>query len=166
MAQFCFDYLSGLHKGSFQHIHSIASSHSPNWWLSSLSSNRDRRNNRLQLFPILNILVPQVGHTPWVAGFPFFIVMALASLISFLVRHFIQYACIGLPPFLIMTIYYSRLWCQQTPPIALCSLLCNHVTQEPRSQSLSPRYPYNKIEDSVGLLRWVTTCNIVSLSAY
>jgi len=44
--------------------------------------------------PIRNILVPHVGHTPWVAGLPFFIVMALASFISFLARHFIQYACI------------------------------------------------------------------------
>jgi hypothetical protein len=29
--------------------------------------------------PILNILVPQVGHTPWVAGRPFFIVISLVS---------------------------------------------------------------------------------------
>ena len=49
-----------------------------------------------QAFPILNILVPHTGHTPWVAGFPFFMVMALVSFISLLVRHFIQYACIRL----------------------------------------------------------------------
>jgi hypothetical protein len=28
--------------------------------------------------PILNIFVPQVGHTPWVAGLPFFMVTFLA----------------------------------------------------------------------------------------
>ena len=33
-------------------------------------------------FPIRNILVEQTGHTPWVAGRPFFIVMAWALLIS------------------------------------------------------------------------------------
>ena len=34
--------------------------------------------------PIRNILVEQTGHTPWVAGRPFFIVMAWALLISLL----------------------------------------------------------------------------------
>ena len=42
--------------------------------------------------PIRNIFVEQTGHTPWVAGRPFFIVMAWALLISLLDRHFIQYA--------------------------------------------------------------------------
>jgi hypothetical protein len=42
--------------------------------------------------PILNILVPQVGHTPWVAGLPFFIVICFASFISLLALHFTQYA--------------------------------------------------------------------------
>jgi hypothetical protein len=51
------------------------------------------RDGNFQLLPILNIFVPQVGQTPWVAGLPFFIVMALASFISFLVRHLTQYAC-------------------------------------------------------------------------
>jgi hypothetical protein len=51
------------------------------------------------LFPILNILVPHVGHVPCVAGFPFFMVMLLGFLIFFLARHFIQYACIVHPPF-------------------------------------------------------------------
>jgi hypothetical protein len=46
-----------------------------------------------------NILVPQVGQTPWVAGLPFFIVMALAFFISFLARHLTQYACIQSPSF-------------------------------------------------------------------
>ena len=41
-------------------------------------------------FPIRNILVEQTGHTPWVAGRPFFIVMAWALLISLLDRHFTQ----------------------------------------------------------------------------
>ena len=44
--------------------------------------------------PILNILVPQTGQTPCVAALPFFIVIALALLISLLALHFTQYACI------------------------------------------------------------------------
>jgi len=44
--------------------------------------------------PILNIFVPQEGQTPWVAGLPFFMVICFASFISFLARHFIQYASI------------------------------------------------------------------------
>ena len=44
------------------------------------------------LLPILNILVLQVGHTPWVAGLPFFIVIALGLFISFLALHLTQYA--------------------------------------------------------------------------
>ena len=51
----------------------------------------------IYFLPILNILVPHDGHTPWVAGLPFFMVMDLALLISFLARHFTQYACI-VPP--------------------------------------------------------------------
>jgi len=53
------------------------------------------------LLPIRNILVPHVGHVPWVAGLPFFIVMDLGSLISFLARHLTQYACMSSPPFLL-----------------------------------------------------------------
>jgi hypothetical protein len=41
--------------------------------------------------PILNILVPQVAHTPRVAALPFFIVIALARFICFFERHFMQY---------------------------------------------------------------------------
>ena len=52
---------------------------------------------RSQPLPILNILVPHVGQTPCVAGLPFFMVMALASFISLLARHFIQYACMASP---------------------------------------------------------------------
>ena len=44
-----------------------------------------------------NMLVPHDGHTPLVAGLPFFIVIALALFISFLERHFTQYASIFLP---------------------------------------------------------------------
>ena len=40
----------------------------------------------------------QAGHTPWVAGRPFFIVMAWALLIYLLDRRFTQYASIGIPP--------------------------------------------------------------------
>jgi hypothetical protein len=40
--------------------------------------------------PILNILVPQVGQAPVVAGFLFFIVTALGFFISFLARHLTQ----------------------------------------------------------------------------
>lgn len=39
-----------------------------------------------------NIFVEQTGHTPDVAGFPFFIVMGVGSFISRFVRHFRQYA--------------------------------------------------------------------------
>jgi hypothetical protein len=41
-------------------------------------------------FPILNTLVPQLGHAPWVAGLPFFILIDFAFLISTFLRHFIQ----------------------------------------------------------------------------
>jgi hypothetical protein len=40
--------------------------------------------------PMRNIFVPQVGQTPWVAGLPFFMVIALAFFISFLARHLTQ----------------------------------------------------------------------------
>jgi hypothetical protein len=40
--------------------------------------------------PILNILVPQTGHTPWVAGLPFFIVILVASFISRFALHLTQ----------------------------------------------------------------------------
>jgi hypothetical protein len=49
--------------------------------------------------PILNIFVPQLGQVPCVAGFPFFILIALESFISFLDRHFTQYPCIFSPLF-------------------------------------------------------------------
>jgi hypothetical protein len=57
--------------------------------------------------PILNILVPQLVQTPCVAGLPFFIVMALGLDISFLARHFTQYACI-VPPFLEIFALYNK----------------------------------------------------------
>ena len=40
--------------------------------------------------PILYMPVPHVGHTPFVAGLPFFIVTAVASFISRWVLHFRQ----------------------------------------------------------------------------
>ena len=40
--------------------------------------------------PILNIVVPQTGHLPFVAGLPFFIVVASAFDISRWVLHFRQ----------------------------------------------------------------------------
>jgi hypothetical protein len=40
--------------------------------------------------PILNIFVPQDGQMPWVAGRPFFMVIATGSFISFLALHFTQ----------------------------------------------------------------------------
>jgi hypothetical protein len=52
---------------------------------------------RRYFLPILNILVPQDGQTPCVAGLPFFMVMLFALLISFFERHFTQYACM-VPP--------------------------------------------------------------------
>jgi len=39
-----------------------------------------------------NIFVPQTGHVPWAAGFPFFIVMCFASFISRFALHLTQYA--------------------------------------------------------------------------
>ena len=50
-----------------------------------------------------NMLVPHEGHTPLVAGLPFFMVTALVFFISFLERHFTQYASIFLPHILLMT---------------------------------------------------------------
>ena len=44
--------------------------------------------------PILNILVPQDGQMPWVAGLPFFMVTAFASFISLFDLHLTQYASI------------------------------------------------------------------------
>jgi hypothetical protein len=54
--------------------------------------------DRLQAFPILNTFVLQVGQVPWVAGRPFFMVMALGALISLVALHFTQYAFILTPP--------------------------------------------------------------------
>ncbi len=42
--------------------------------------------------PILNILVPQVGQIPSVAGLPFFMVTAFESFMSRFALHFTQYA--------------------------------------------------------------------------
>jgi len=55
--------------------------------------------------PILNILVPQSGQVPSVAGLPFFMVTGVGFFISFLALHFMQYASIEYasivcPPFI------------------------------------------------------------------
>jgi len=60
----------------------------------ALSIYKSLYNTDFYFLPILNILVPQDGHIPCVAGLPFFMVMDLGSFISFLARHFTQYACI------------------------------------------------------------------------
>ena len=49
------------------------------------------RSNLCQEAPILKIFVPHTGQSPWVAGRPFFMVMAFASLISREALHFTQY---------------------------------------------------------------------------
>jgi len=54
------------------------------------SSGRTSRRARHDA-PILKIFVPHTGHTPCVAGRPFFIVIAFASLISLEALHFTQY---------------------------------------------------------------------------
>lgn len=40
--------------------------------------------------PMRMIVVPQTGHLPFIAGFPFFIVIFFGSFISTLFRHFTQ----------------------------------------------------------------------------
>lgn len=40
--------------------------------------------------PMRNILVPQTGHVPWVAGLPFFMVMRMGLRISRFALHFTQ----------------------------------------------------------------------------
>jgi hypothetical protein len=50
------------------------------------AGSRDRRYQP----PILNILVPQTGQTPWVAGFPFFIVIFCSLVMSRFALHFTQ----------------------------------------------------------------------------
>ena len=41
-----------------------------------------------------------------------FVLVALASFISFLARHFTQYACIGPPPFLLCRVIHTLARCQ------------------------------------------------------
>ncbi len=52
-----------------------------------------RRFDQGYALPILNIFVPHAGHVPWVAGLPFFMVIAFESFISFFDLHLTQYAC-------------------------------------------------------------------------
>jgi hypothetical protein len=42
--------------------------------------------------PILKSFVEQSGHSPWIAGRPFFMVTCVGFLISFFALHFTQYA--------------------------------------------------------------------------
>ena len=46
--------------------------------------------------PMRKTFVPHVGQVPWVAGLPFFMVMAWGLRISLLLRHLTQYASITL----------------------------------------------------------------------
>jgi hypothetical protein len=63
----------------------------------SLSASRRLRGDHEA--PILKIFVPQTGQVPCVAGRPFFIVIAFASLISREALHFTQYpVATGSPP--------------------------------------------------------------------
>lgn len=55
-----------------------------------LSGGGAKRHRSGYAFPILNTLVPQVGHVPWVAGLPFFMVICVGLLISLEARHFMQ----------------------------------------------------------------------------
>ena len=54
-------------------------------------SKYEKREVSPYAFPILNILVLQVGHSPLVAGFPFFNVTAFVFFISLLLLHLTQY---------------------------------------------------------------------------
>jgi hypothetical protein len=55
-----------------------------------LKRSSDRRSRSYFALPILYMPVLQTGHTPLVAGFPFFIVTAVAFFISRWVLHFKQ----------------------------------------------------------------------------
>ena len=46
---------------------------------------------RFYPLPILKMAVLHVGHVPFTAGFPFFMVYGFAPLMSLLSRHFTQY---------------------------------------------------------------------------
>ncbi len=52
---------------------------------------REKRSS--QALPMRKTEVPQLGHTPLMAGFPFLSVTFWGSFISTLVLHFTQYAC-------------------------------------------------------------------------
>jgi hypothetical protein len=73
------------------------------------------------------IFVPQEGQKPWVAGFPFFILTALALLISFFLRHFMQYACIY-QPLLYLILEYIVLAHMSIIAVERLPVLFNRVT--------------------------------------
>ena len=80
-----------------------------------------RYNDQRYALPILNIFVPQLGHTPWVAGLPFFMVIDFASFISFLDLHLTQYACTITTSFMLImvwTISSDRVRCQYSGCVA------------------------------------------------
>ncbi len=82
-------------------------------------------------FPIRNSFVEQTGHTPCVAGRPFFIVMAWGLLISLLDRHLKQYASMG---------------CLQIDGYHLAIL--QHKRREPAIPPQGPRGRYPRREDT------------------
>ena len=83
-----------------------------------------------QLFPILKTLVPHTGQTPCVAGLPFFMVICLGSLISRLVRHYTQYACICITSFLSMkNNLLLSIMCRMNRILDNKSLLCYLTAQ-------------------------------------
>jgi len=73
--------------------------HSPGWrsnpyWSYKGHLERPLLQDYRFYLPMRNTLVPHLGHTPWVAGRLFFILIALGFLISTFLLHFTQYACI------------------------------------------------------------------------
>jgi hypothetical protein len=63
--------------------------------------------------PILKTFVEQVGQTPWVAGFLFFMMIALGFFMSLLARHFTQYAFVMTPSRFDLNDSAASIRCQQ-----------------------------------------------------
>jgi hypothetical protein len=64
----------------------------------ALTFEKTKRKKENDYLPILNILVPQTGQTPCVAGLPFFMVTFFSSFIVRLDLHFTQYASVAMVP--------------------------------------------------------------------
>ena len=47
---------------------------------------------RYFVLPMRQIVLPHTGHVPFVMGFPFFVVLATGSFMTFFSLHFMQYA--------------------------------------------------------------------------